>query len=104
MRDGMQVQLCGGREDLEVVGDASYQDNLWRIVGGRNTPNDPMRREVYAVLVAEPDNPYDANAVSVERRAGAVGRNGASPSTEPTALDRTLLTIFRSEQRPTGRS
>jgi tetratricopeptide (TPR) repeat protein len=65
MHDGMEVQLREGREDLEVVGEASYQDNLWRIVGGHNSPNDRMRMEVYAVLVAEPDNPYDANAVSV---------------------------------------
>src|SRR5512132_3052825 len=32
MRDGMEVQLYDGREDLEVVGEASYQDNLWRVV------------------------------------------------------------------------
>jgi hypothetical protein len=51
--------------DLEVVGEASYQDNLWRLVGGRSSPNDRVRVDVYAVLVAEPDNEYDANAVSV---------------------------------------
>jgi hypothetical protein len=65
MRDGMEVQLYEGREDLEVVGEASYQDNLWRIVGGTSSPNDRVRVEVYGVLVAETDNPYDANAVSV---------------------------------------
>ena len=61
MQDGMEVQLCEGREDLEVVGEASYQDNLWRIVGGRNSPSDRMRMEVYAVLVVEPENPYDGH-------------------------------------------
>ena len=65
MRDGMTVELCEGREDLEVVGEASYQDNLWRIVGGRYSPDGRVREEVYAVLAAEPDNPYDANAVAV---------------------------------------
>jgi hypothetical protein len=65
MRDGMTVELCEGREDLEVVGEASYQDNLWRIVGGRHSPDGRVREEVYAVLAAEPDNPYDANAVAV---------------------------------------
>jgi hypothetical protein len=65
MRDGMEVQLYEGREDLEVVGEASYQDNLWRVIGGRSSPDDRVRVEVYAVLVAETDNPYDANAVSV---------------------------------------
>ena len=39
MRDGMKVELCEGREDLDVVGEASYQDNLWRIVGGRRSPD-----------------------------------------------------------------
>ena len=61
----MEVQLYEGREDLEVVGEASYQENLWRVVGGGGSSNDRVRLEVYAVLVAEPDNPYDANAVSV---------------------------------------
>jgi hypothetical protein len=65
MRDGMEVRLCEGRENLEVVGEASYQDNLWRVVGGRSSPDDRVRVDLYAVLVAEPDNPYDANAVSV---------------------------------------
>jgi hypothetical protein len=64
MRDGMEVQLCEGREDLEVVGEASYQDNLWRLVGSRRSPDDRVRVDVYAVLVAETGNPYDANAVS----------------------------------------
>jgi hypothetical protein len=59
MRDGMEVQLCEGRENLEVVGEASYQDNLWRVVRGRSSPNDHLRVDVYAVLVVEPDNPYD---------------------------------------------
>jgi hypothetical protein len=65
MRDGMEVQLHEGREDLEVVGEASYQDNLWRIVGGRRSPDGRVREDVYAVLAAEPNNPYDANAVAV---------------------------------------
>src|SRR5512132_4028991 len=65
MRDGMEVQLYEGRVDLDVVGEASYQDNLWRVVGGRGSPDDRVRVDVYAVLVAETDNPYDANAVSV---------------------------------------
>jgi hypothetical protein len=65
MRDGMEVKLYEGREDLEVVGEASYQDNLWRIIRERRSPDGRVREEVYAVLAAEPDNPYDANAVAV---------------------------------------
>ena len=65
MRDGMEVQLYEGREDLEVVGEASYQDNLWRIIGGRRSPDGRVREDVYAILATEPDNPYDANAIAV---------------------------------------
>jgi hypothetical protein len=65
MRDGLEVQLSEGREDLEVVGEASYPDNLWRIIRERRSPDGRVREEVDAVLAAEPDNPYDANAVAV---------------------------------------
>ena len=65
MPDGVEVKLYEGREDLEVVGEASYQDNLWRIIRERRSPDRRVREEVYAVLAAEPDNPYDANAVAV---------------------------------------
>src|SRR4029453_17610883 len=65
MRDGMEVQLYEGQETLEVVGEASYQDNLWRIVGGRRSPDGRVREDAFAVLAAEPDNPYDASAVAV---------------------------------------
>jgi hypothetical protein len=61
----MEVQLCEGREGLDVVGEASYQDSLWRLVGGRRSPDDRVRMDVRAVLVAEAGNPHDANAVSV---------------------------------------
>ena len=65
MRDGMEVQLYEGQETLQVVGEASYQDNLWRIVGGRRSPDGRVREDIVAVLAAEPDNPYDASAVAV---------------------------------------
>src|SRR6266545_1866262 len=59
----LEVVLYGGSHDLEVVGESHYQDALWRIVGGRTTGR--VRHEVRAVLVAESDNPCDANAISV---------------------------------------
>ena len=46
MRDGMDVQLYEGREDLEVVGEASYQDNLWCPSSRVIVPNDRVRMEV----------------------------------------------------------
>lgn len=61
----MEVQLYEGQETLEVVGEVSYQDNLWRIVGGRRSPDGRLREDVFEVLAAEPDNPYDANALAV---------------------------------------
>lgn len=65
MRDGMEVELYEGQETLQVVGEASYQDNLWRIVGGRRSPDGRVREDAFAVLAAEPDNLYDASAVAV---------------------------------------
>lgn len=48
---------------MEVVGESHYQDALWRVVGARTT--DRVRAEAQAVLVAESDNVYDPNAISV---------------------------------------
>jgi HIRAN domain len=64
MRDGAEMALFEGSDDLEVVGESYYQENLWRLVGPR-WPDDRIRHSVYAVLVAEDDNPHDANAVAV---------------------------------------
>ena len=64
VRDGIEVALLDGNDDLEVVGESYYQENLWRLVGPR-WPDERVRHHVYAVLIAEDDNPYDANAVAV---------------------------------------
>jgi hypothetical protein len=72
------VVLLGGRHDLEVVGGSQYQETLWRVVGGRT--NERVRVEVQAVLLAEPDNPYDPNAITVLSdgvKVGYVGRDDA---------------------------
>jgi hypothetical protein len=57
------AQLRLGTEDLEVVGEFSYQDTLWAICGGRL--GDRIRHEVTAVLIPEPGNPHDVNAILV---------------------------------------
>jgi hypothetical protein len=59
----LDVVLYGGGHDLEVVGESFYQDALWRVVGVRSTER--VRMEIEAVLVAETDNAYDDNAISV---------------------------------------
>ena len=55
------VVLLGGRHDLEVVGESQYQDAL----GERPAAARPSASEVQAVLLPEPDNPYDPNAITV---------------------------------------
>jgi hypothetical protein len=64
-------RLYPGGEDLEVVGEASYQDALWSLCGG--SPGDRIRYDIVAVLIPEPENPHDANAISVRIDGGRVG-------------------------------
>jgi len=63
--------LLGGQDDLEVVGELAYQAALWRLCGG--TLGDRVRCDVVAVLVPEPTNPYDANAIAVQIDSQVVG-------------------------------
>jgi hypothetical protein len=65
------VFLLGGHDDLEVVGELAYQSALWRLRGG--TIGEKVRCDVVAVLVPEPWNPYDANAVGVQIDGQVVG-------------------------------
>jgi HIRAN domain len=74
----LEVVLYGGSYDLEVVGESFYQDALWRALGRRSTGR--VRKEIQAVLVADTDNPYDANAISVwidGRKVGHLAREDA---------------------------
>jgi rubrerythrin len=59
----VRATLYSGHETLEVVGESHYQDALWQIVGGRT--RDPVRYETHAILVPDPDNRYDDNAIEV---------------------------------------
>ncbi len=53
-----------GRSHVDVVGEGSYQGTLERIGGGKTI--DGMRdRDHMALLIPEPTNPYDPNAVRV---------------------------------------
>jgi hypothetical protein len=67
----VSVFLLGGQDDLEVVGELAYQAALWRLCGG--TLGDRVRCNVVAVLVPEPTNPYDANAIAVQIDGQVVG-------------------------------
>lgn len=57
------VVLLSGHETLEVVGESNYQDDLWRLAGGFS--EERIRCAVTAVLVPEPGNEHDPNAVQV---------------------------------------
>ena len=65
MRDDMPPHVLEGGASLEVVGESFYQENLWRLAGGRRNPEERVRVPVLAVLVPEADNPYDPNSVAV---------------------------------------
>lgn len=58
-----QGALLRGRDTLEVVGESHYQEDLWHLAGGFSV--DRVRCAVTAVLLPEPDNPHDSNAVKV---------------------------------------
>ena len=64
MQDGIEVTLLEGVQDLEVVGESHYQKNLERLVGPRRR-DERVRSHIYALLVPEDGNPYDANAVAI---------------------------------------
>ena len=66
------VMLEGnGQFDIDVAGEANYQDNLEAICGGR-TP-DGEDRIVDATLILDDANPYDPNAVRVDIEGQTVG-------------------------------
>src|SRR5258708_7850319 len=54
--------LLGGDVSLSVVGESYYQTNLRKLA---HEPRDRVRIDIRAVLVAEPDNHYDPDAISV---------------------------------------
>jgi rubrerythrin len=67
----LSPQVYLGHETLEVVGESHYQDELWRVVGGRTTQ--PIRYETLAELLPDPGNPHDANAIEVQVNRECVG-------------------------------
>jgi len=69
--NSIPATLYTGNETLEVVGESHYQDALWKIVGGPRP--DRVRYETHAVLMPEPDNRYDPNAVKVLIAGNLVG-------------------------------
>ncbi len=64
------VDVGTGDFNQAIVGEASYQDELRRIAGGRTERGE--RVEFRVVLVPEPNNKYDRNAVAVYADSGGV--------------------------------
>ncbi len=65
---------------VHVVGESNYQDALWAVAGApRGTE---VRTKVFAVLVPEPQNSYDRNAVAVfvnnSNKVGYLSRDDAA--------------------------
>ncbi len=59
----MEGSLYPGTKPLEVVGESHHQDTLWKIVGGLSS--EPIRHQTHAVLVPDPHNSHDPNAIKV---------------------------------------
>jgi hypothetical protein len=70
-RPASTAVLLAGDETLEVVGESHRQEELWRIVGGRRA--EYVRLDIHAVLVPNPHNPYDPNAIEVRINGSLVG-------------------------------
>jgi hypothetical protein len=64
------VLVDPGRKMVDVVGEASFQGSLEGIAGGR-TIDGARNRDHTALLIPEPTNPYDPNAVRVVVVTGA---------------------------------
>ena len=65
----VSVTLFEGADDLDVVGESFHPDNLELIVSQMAQPrhfvHGKLNLPVHAVLKAESDNQYDANAIAV---------------------------------------
>ena len=67
------VTVLDGNDDLEIVGESHYQDTLWRAVGRRGPSRERVRVDTQVVLMAEPQNEHDPNAVVVKIAGETVG-------------------------------
>jgi|SRR5581483_6703788 len=65
------LELCGDGY-CAVVGESHYQDAL-RQTATICTPGEEGRPSFQAILVAEPENQYDPNAIAVYSRCGKLG-------------------------------
>lgn len=86
---------------IEVVGESNYQSALLAAAGGK-TADGPARTEHLALLVPEPSNPYDKNAVRVEIGGRLVGYLSRAVARELSADLRRIGTPLACHARITG--
>lgn len=60
-----------GSYNFDIVGEASYQDTLDRLAGGKTDAGVHVQK--LATLLMEKNNPFDANAVRVDIEGQTVG-------------------------------
>jgi hypothetical protein len=70
----LQLPAISIGAEVNAVGESYYQAALEVVAGGR-TPFGTRTRLLTVILVREPDNPYDANAVRVEAGLRRVARH-----------------------------
>ncbi len=74
----VEAELIEGKVDLDVVGESFYQEALWAVIGG--VTKERVRTPIVAMLIPEPDNQYDPNAIAVYisgLKVGHLGRDDA---------------------------
>lgn len=63
VRPSSRTLLLRGGQEVRIVGEASYQEALNALCGGKR--ENGSNRPCEATLVREPTNPYDSNAIAI---------------------------------------
>lgn len=67
----VNATLLGGGHQMAVVGESHYQDALWRQAAAQR--GEDVRFDSVALLVPEPQNEFDTNAIAVVLSTGKAG-------------------------------
>lgn len=79
-----------GHNELEVVGEY-YRQHEFQEVTGDLSPGEYFREEMGALLIPEPDNPYDGSAVSVRVHGATLGYLSREDATEWSPIIRRIV-------------
>ena len=94
MHEEVDALSFTGHHELEVIGVAPYQGNLWALVGRTDRY---VRKAVHGFLVAEVGNPHEPTAVAVfigGRKVGYLSRS------EAARLRPGLIRLMEHHQKP----